>query len=86
MELEHSDLEILAIIFLLISGISILLFFYLLIRIRFSIKEVFRNMKEIAYRLSILEKNKEYNLDIEKIVRKLREITEGLKRLNNSIK
>jgi hypothetical protein len=84
--MEHSDLEILAIIFLLISGISILLFFYLLIRIRFSIKEVFRNMKEIAYRLSILEKNKEYNLDIEKIVRKLREITEGLKRLNNSIK
>lgn len=84
--MEHSDLEILAIIFLLILGISILLFFYLLIRIRFSIKEVFRNMKEIAYRLSILEKNKEYNLDIEKIVRKLREITEGLKRLNNSIK
>ena len=84
--MEHSDLEILAIIFLLISGISILLFFYLLIRIRFSIKEVFRNMKEIAYRLSILEKNKEYNLDIEKIVRKLKEITEGLKRLNNSIK
>ena len=84
--MEYSDLEILAIIFLLISGISILLFFYLLIKIRFSIKEVFKNMTEIAYKLSILEKNKEYNLDIEKIVRKLKEITEGLKRLNNSIK
>ena len=84
--MNYSNMDKLTIIFFTAAGISLLFFFYLLIRVRFLIKNIFRNMNEINYKLALIEKNKERIPDFEKISKKLKAISEGLKRLSDSIK
>ncbi len=84
--MNYSDSDKLIIILFSIAGISLLCFFYLLIRVRFLIKKTLRNMNEITYKLNFIEKTKRSIPNAEKISKKLKEISEGLKKLNDSIK
>lgn len=84
--MNYSDTDKLIIIFFSIAGISLLCFFYLLIRVRFLIKKTLKNMNEITYKLNFIEKNKQRIPNAEKISKKLKEISEGLKKLNDRIK
>jgi len=84
--MNYSDTDKLIIILFSIAGISLLCFFFLLIRVRFLIKKTLRNMNEITYKLKFIEKNRRHIPNVEKISKKLKEISKGLKKLNDSIK
>ena len=84
--MENLNIDIVTILFLSAPVTALIVFFYLFLKVRFLIKDIFRNINEISYKISLMEKNKEYTVDIQRISHKLREISRELKKLSNNIK
>ena len=70
-----------------VSAVAALCFFiYLSLQVRFLIKDVFRNMNEIIRKINIMNKNRKFFPELERISKKLLAISNELKFLNDDIK